>query len=167
MLIQYRCVAALMLAVVTAFAATACKQDEDTEAPPDRAEAAALEAVTERAPSSRPAEVCPNCGTVAAIETVRTGGEASGAGAVMGAVVGGVIGHQFGKGKGKDAATAAAAIGGAFAGQEAEKQVRATEHHQVMVRMDDTSTRVVHVATAEGLAVGSKVRVFGENIELR
>jgi outer membrane lipoprotein SlyB len=111
--------------------------------------------------------ICYECGTVVAITEVKQAGEGSGAGAVAGAVAGGVAGHQFGKGKGKDAATAAGAILGAIAGHQVEKQVRANMTYDITVSMEDGTTRVVNVADASGVGVGTKVRVEGQNIYLR
>lgn len=112
-------------------------------------------------------KACRDCGTVSAINEVRRKGEASGAGAFMGAVIGGVIGHQVGGGRGKDVATVAGAAGGAMAGHEIEKRRNATTHYDVTVRMEDGSTRVVSVASQAGIAIGSKVRVVGNDLELR
>lgn len=116
--------------------------------------------------AARPA-ICADCGTVASITEVKAKGEASGAGAIMGAIAGGVIGHQVGSGKGNDAATAAGAIGGGFAGHEIEKRARSTVSYQVTVAMEDGSTRTVNVGSAAGIAVGSKVRVVGNDLHMR
>lgn len=111
--------------------------------------------------------ICVDCGTVASIQPVKAKGDASGAGAVMGAIAGGVIGHQIGSGRGNDAATAAGAIGGGFAGHEIEKQVRSTTYYKVDVSMEDGSTRTVNLNTTQGISVGSKVRVVGNDLQLR
>lgn len=53
-------------------------------------------------------------------ESVYTGQQTSGAGAVLGALAGGVVGNAIGHGGGRAAATAAGAIGGALLGNNAE-----------------------------------------------
>lgn len=118
-------------------------------------------------PPPPPPPVCQECGTVASIEPVKAKGSGSGAGAVLGAIAGGVIGHQFGGGSGKDIATAAGAVAGGAAGHEAEKRLRGTAYFKVGVNMENGSFRSVNVADASALAVGAKVRVIGENIQLR
>lgn len=110
---------------------------------------------------------CNDCGKVTAITPVRQAGEASGMGAVAGAVLGAVIGHQFGSGRGNSAATAGGAVAGGVGGYEAEKQMRAKTVYKVQVAMDDGSTRNVTLATQEGLFIGAKVRVVGNDVELR
>lgn len=109
---------------------------------------------------------CRDCGTVRSIEQVSKSGQASGAGAVIGAVIGGVVGHQFGSGRGQDAATAAGAVGGAAAGHQVEKQRRTGSHYEVVVKMDEGGTRVISVNDPGGLAIGSRVRVNGRNLEV-
>lgn len=121
-------------------------------------------AFTVAAPAAR-AEPCMDCGRVTTIETVDKKGAATGAGLVIGAVIGGVAGHQFGSGRGQDAATAAGAVGGAVAGHEIEKRRNSETVDRVTVRMDDGSTRTVHVASAQGLSTGARVRVVGNDLE--
>jgi outer membrane lipoprotein SlyB len=108
---------------------------------------------------------CRNCGTVRSIEQLDKSGQASGAGAVIGAVIGGVVGHQFGGGHGQDAATAAGAVGGAAAGHQVEKSQKTGTYYQVLVKMDEGGTRTVNVNDPGTLAVGSRVRVSGRNLE--
>jgi outer membrane lipoprotein SlyB len=123
------------------------------------------------APRPRPAApqptVCADCGTVAAVTPVQVKGEGSGAGAVIGAVAGGVAGHQVGGGRGKDVATAAGVILGAMAGHEVEKRTRSVTVYDISVRMDTGGQRVIRVAEPAGIAVGTPVRVEGNNIYLR
>ncbi len=114
-----------------------------------------------------PPAVCNECGVVASIDAVKEKGAGSGAGAVIGAIAGGVIGHQFGGGRGKDVATAAGAIAGGAAGHEVEKRARGTSYFNVGVNMENGTYRTVSVADASALSVGSRVRVIGENIQLR
>jgi outer membrane lipoprotein SlyB len=133
---------------------------------PDEEEAAAAESASPAVTAPPPPPVCPDCGSVSSIEEVTEKGEATGAGAVGGAIIGGVIGRQFGGGRGKDLATVAGAAGGAYAGHEIEKRARSTTYYRVSIAMETGGTRYVNVAELNGLAVGSKVRVVGENLEL-
>lgn len=126
------------------------------------------------APRPRPAApvvpqptVCADCGTVTSVTPIQVKGEGSGAGAVIGAVAGGVAGHQVGGGRGKDVATAAGVILGAMAGHEVEKRTRSVTVYDIGIRMDTGGQRVIRVAEPAGLAVGTPVRVEGNNIYLR
>src|SRR5262249_35636973 len=119
----------------------------------------------ERGEGRAAAAACPDCGKVTAIEPLKQQGEASGLGAVAGAVLGAVIGHQFGSGRGNSAMTAGGAVAGGVGGYEAEKQIRAKTVYRVTVAMDDGSTRKVTLATQEGLFIGAKVRVVGNDVE--
>ncbi|HZP12847.1 MAG TPA: glycine zipper 2TM domain-containing protein [Nevskiaceae bacterium] len=129
----------------------------------ERAELASAEGSSRRAQQ----QICPDCGKVTAITPVKQKGEASGMGAVGGAVLGAIIGHQFGSGRGNSAATAGGAIAGGVGGYEAEKAIRSKTVYKVQVAMDDGSTRNVTLATQEGLFIGAKVRVVGNDVELR
>ena len=136
----------LALAAALAAAATGCKLDDDVKA------------------AFAP---CHDCGTVAAIETLKRKGEGSGAGAFIGAVAGGVIGHQFGGGRGQDLATVAGAVGGGVAGHEIEKRRNSTVFYRVTVTMDEGgAARTLDVPELNGLAIGTKVKVIGETIRI-
>lgn len=129
----------------------------------ERAEIASAEGSGRRAQQ----QICPDCGKVSAITPVKQKGEATGLGAVGGAVLGAIIGHQFGSGRGNSAATAGGAVAGGVGGYEAEKAMRSKTVYKVTVAMDDGSTRNVTLATQEGLFIGAKVRVVGNDVELR
>lgn len=150
----------LLAALLVAGTVGACDRGIDADAAP----AAAAERAAAPAPVA--ARKCIDCGTVSAIDTLTVKGDGSGAGAVMGAVIGGVIGHQFGGGSGKDVATAAGAIGGAVAGHQVERNVRGDEYYRVTIAMEGGGVRTIDVAMLNGVGVGSKVRVVGQNIEL-
>lgn len=122
------------------------------------------------APTAAPATAaasCPGCGEVVAVSAVKQAGEGSGLGVVAGGVLGGVVGNRFGAGNGKDAMTAVGIVGGALAGNQVEKQMKAKTLYRVEVRMEDGSLRTVTEPAPPGLAVGSKVRVSGNQIALR
>lgn len=99
---------------------------------------------------------------VVSVKPITEKGESSGAGAVIGAIAGGLLGNQIGSCSGKDAAT----VGGAVAGNEIEKQRNAVTYYAVTVEMEDQSQRVANVSSAQGLSIGSKVEIIGEDLRL-
>ena len=111
------------------------------------------------AEQTKAAAVCGNCGIVASINAIKEKGEGSGLGAVAGGVLGGVLGHQVGGGTGKKIATVAGAAGGAYAGHQVEKSMKSTTHYDVVVNMDDGTTRTFSYDTQPAFQAGSKVRV--------
>jgi outer membrane lipoprotein SlyB len=121
---------------------------------------------TQRANVAPPPPACTNCGTITQIEEVKEKGDASGAGAAIGAVAGAVIGHQVGDGRGNDAATAAGAIGGGITGHQVERRINSTSYYSVTVNMENGGTHVAKVTALNGLAVGSKVKVVGNDLQL-
>ena len=110
---------------------------------------------------------CPECGTVTSVKTVKKAGEASGGGAVLGGVVGGVLGHQIGSGRGNTAATVAGAAGGAYAGHQIEKNKNSSNEHQVVVKLENGSTRTFRYAEATSYKVGDKIKVVDGNLVRR
>lgn len=108
---------------------------------------------------AKPAAVCGNCGVVASVNAIKEKGEGSGLGAIAGGVLGGVLGNQVGGGSGKKIATVAGAAGGAYAGHQVEKNMKSTTHYDVVVNMDDGSTRTFSFDTQPAFQVGGKVRV--------
>jgi outer membrane lipoprotein SlyB len=111
------------------------------------------------APAPAPAPVCSNCGVVDSIREITQPGEGSGLGAVAGGVVGAILGHQIGGGTGKKIATVAGAAGGAYAGHQIEKSQRKTMRYEVIVRMNDGSSRSVMLDMVPGWQVGEHVRI--------
>jgi outer membrane lipoprotein SlyB len=101
---------------------------------------------------------------VVAIDVVRDGRRTSGAGAVVGGIVGGVIGHQIGNGRGNDAATVAGAVGGAVAGNEIEKRRNDDESYRVTVQFRDGREATFAQDSLNGLRVGDRVRIDGNNL---
>jgi outer membrane lipoprotein SlyB len=110
--------------------------------------------------------VCNDCGTITNIEQMKAKGTGSGVGIVAGAVAGAVIGHQVGGGHGKDIATAAGAIGGSFAGNEIEKRIKGTTYFHVTVALENGGTHIADIDALNGLAVGSKVTVVGNGLQV-
>nr|WP_315238658.1 glycine zipper 2TM domain-containing protein [uncultured Albidiferax sp.] len=105
------------------------------------------------------AAICSNCGVVESTREITTAAKGSGVGAVGGAVVGGVLGHQVGGGRGRDVATVLGALGGAFAGNHIEGQVKASHSYEIVVRLDDGSTRTLHQSEQPGWQAGDRVKV--------
>lgn len=119
--------------------------------------------------STRPAQVaaaepprptpCTSCGTVETINAIEQPGQGSGLGAIAGGVVGGILGNQVGSGRGRTVATVVGAGAGAFAGNEVEKRVKKTQHYDVVVHMEDGSTRTFPYDTQPSFRPGDKVKV--------
>ena len=109
---------------------------------------------------------CYDCGTISNIEKRTDEAQSTGLGAVVGAVVGAVAGHQVGDGRGQDAATVGGAVVGGIAGNEIEKHVKGTPYFHVTVAMDNGGgTRTINVASMNGLADGSRVKIVGNNLQ--
>lgn len=104
-------------------------------------------------------------GRVTGVEAIVEAKKPTGAGAVIGGVVGGVVGNQIGDGNGRKVATVVGAVGGGFAGNEIEKRRgERVVGYRVSVRMDDGDTRTVRVGSRDGLEVGERVRVEGNDL---
>jgi outer membrane lipoprotein SlyB len=110
---------------------------------------------------------CANCGVVESTRVVNERAEGSGVGAAGGAVVGGMLGNQVGGGRGKDLATVVGAIGGAVAGNQIEGQVKATRSYEVVVRLNDGSTRTIKQTNAPAWNNGDEVRIVDGVIHSR
>ena len=121
-----------------------------------------------RAPAQQVAEAkpaCADCGVVESVREVEVKGQGTGLGAVAGGVLGGVLGHQMGNGRGKDVMTVLGAAGGAVAGHQVEKQVRATKHWEVAVRMESGALRTVSSSVQPPWQPGDHVRVVNDALE--
>ena len=79
-------------------------------------------------------------------------------------MAGAALGNQVGKGDGNTAATVIGAVGGAVAGREIEKRVRAGTVYDVVVKMDDASTRTIRFTNQPVFTAGSKVKVSGDTL---
>ncbi|MCD0506251.1 glycine zipper 2TM domain-containing protein, partial [Bordetella petrii] len=113
-----------------------------------------------------PKASCANCGVVETIRPIQVPAQSSGGhniiGTVAGGVVGGIVGNQFGGGSGKDALTVVGALGGALAGHEIERNIRQQQtvtHYEMLVRMNDGSTRTFRSSQPFAYASGDHVRV--------
>jgi len=70
-----------------------------------------------------------------------------------------VLGHQIGSGRGNTAATVAGAAGGAYAGHQIEKNKNAKTTYQVVVQMEDGTTKHFDYAEPTAFRVGDKVKL--------
>ena len=107
---------------------------------------------------------CDTCGVVQSVTAVKLKGKPNFVGAIAGGVAGGVLGNQVGKGDGNTAATVIGAVGGAVAGREIEKRVRASTVYDVVVKMEDASTRTVRFEAQPAFTAGSKVKLSGTTL---
>ena len=103
--------------------------------------------------------ICNNCGRIEAVNAIEQKGEGSGLGAVAGGVLGGVLGHQVGGGTGRTVATVVGAGAGALAGNEVEKQVKKTVRYDVVVRLEDGTSRTFSYQAEPAFRTGDKVRI--------
>jgi outer membrane lipoprotein SlyB len=99
--------------------------------------------------------MCRECGVIVSMREVETDGEASGVGAV-----GGAIGNQVGHGTGKKFATVAGAAGGAVAGHQIEKYVKRETSYEIIVRLEDGTSRVFHEPTSSTWRSGDRVKII-------
>lgn len=113
------------------------------------------------------APVCQDCGTVASIREISSGGDGSGLGAAGGAVVGGLLGNQVGGGHGKQAMTVVGAIGGALAGNQIEKRVRATQSYETTIHMNNGATRTIAQAMRPEWHDGDQVRIVNGIVQMK
>lgn len=105
-------------------------------------------------------------GVVESVREVTTPAEKSnGAGPIAGGVAGAVLGHQLGHGTANTVLTVLGAAGGALAGKEIEKNVRATKHWEVVVRLDDGSTQTLKSDTAPYWHGGERVRLLDGRLQ--
>lgn len=110
-------------------------------------------------PVNMPPPVCPNCGTVEAINTIQVKGDGSYVGLIGGGLAGVVLGSQVGNGNGRTAAQVLGAVGGALAGREIEKNVRKNTHYEVVTRLESGGAQTVTYATPPAFRVGDRVRI--------
>jgi len=122
-------------------------------------------AAPKRTAPSEPAHVasapqtCYTCGKVEAVNAIEQKGEGSGLGAVAGGVIGGILGNQVGSGRGRTAATVVGAGAGAYAGNEAEKYVKKTQRYDVVVRLEDGTSRTFAYQTEPAFRVGDRIKI--------
>lgn len=110
------------------------------------------------------AAICGNCGTIESVNAIQQATQPNGIGAVAGAVLGGILGNQVGGGNGRKLATVAAAVGGGFAGNEVERRTRTTTSYEILVRMEDGSTRSFPDSGQSGWRSGDRVKVINGSL---
>jgi outer membrane lipoprotein SlyB len=127
----------------------------------ESAKAVATESAPARAgswPAAKPV-ACADCGVIESTREVQAAGEGSGLGAAGGAIVGGLLGSQVGAGRGRDLATVVGAVGGAVGGNQVEKSMKSSKSYEIVVRLEDGTTRVIQQAAAPVWRLGDRVRV--------
>jgi outer membrane lipoprotein SlyB len=134
---------------------------------PRIAQAPAVAPSTAEAPKPVPAGIL---GTVEAVREMKTKAEKSNglgpiAGGVAGAVLGGQLGKEFGGGNTRAVMTVLGAAGGAFAGKEIERNVRATKHWEIDVRLDDGTQRTLSSDAQPYWQPGHRVRFLDGQLQ--
>jgi outer membrane lipoprotein SlyB len=120
-----------------------------------------------QAPKPVPAGIL---GVVESVREVKTKAEKSNgvgpiAGGVGGAVLGSQIGKEFGSKGFRNVMTVLGAAGGAFAGKEIERNVRATSHWEIAVRLDDGSYRTLTSEAQPFWTAGDRVRLLDGRLQ--
>jgi outer membrane lipoprotein SlyB len=105
------------------------------------------------------AAVCHDCGVIDAVTPVETRGQGTGMGTAGGAILGGLLGNQVGSGNGRKLATVAGAVGGAVAGNQIEGNMKSTRSYNIVVRLNDGSTRTFHQSAQPSWQAGDRVRI--------
>ena len=113
------------------------------------------------------APVCEGCGVVTSVTKVKVKGKSNYLGAIAGGVAGAALGNQVGKGDGNTAATVLGAVGGAVAGREIEKRVKSGDRYDVLVKLDNGTSRTVSYENDPGFKSGVKVQFVGEVLQAR
>jgi outer membrane lipoprotein SlyB len=119
-------------------------------------------------PPAAPVEA-PKPGLLGVVESVREISEpaksSNGLGPIVGGIAGALIGNQFGHGNGRAVTTVAGAAGGALLGTKVEKDTRATKHWEIVVRLDDGSTRTLTSQVAPFWHGGERVRMLDGKLQ--
>ncbi len=111
------------------------------------------------------ASVCPTCGVVTAIKPTALRGEPQWMGTISGGVVGRQPSSAVGAGSGRSLPSADSST--ALPGREPDLGPRQRTVYEVVVLMDDQSTRKLHYEHRPALSVGDRVRVSGGQVYLR
>ncbi len=151
-------------AVVTLATADKTVRAAKNLAPGATAQTAVAEAAVP-APASSPA--CEGCGVVVSVTKVKVKGKTNYIGAIAGGVAGAALGNQVGKGSGNTAATILGAVGGAVAGREIEKNVKSGNRYDVLVKLDNGSSRTISYDNDPGVKSGAKVQFVADVLHTR
>ena len=105
-------------------------------------------------------------GVVESVREIKQAAEKSnGVGPIAGGIAGAVLGNQFGKGMTRNVLTVVGAAGGALAGTAVEKNVRATTHWEITVRLDDGSYRTMNSDVQPFWHGGERVRLLDGKLQ--
>lgn len=119
-------------------------------------------------PPAAPVEA-PKPGILGVVESVREISEpaktSNGLGPIIGGIAGALIGNQFGHGNGRAVTTVAGAAGGALIGNKVEKDTRATKHWEILVRLDDGTTRTLTSQVAPYWHGGERIRMVDGKLQ--
>jgi outer membrane lipoprotein SlyB len=91
--------------------------------------------------------------------------KSNGVGPIAGGIAGAVLGNQFGKGMTRNVITVVGAAGGALAGTAIEKNVRATKHWAITVRLDDGSYSTINSDVEPFWHGGERVRLLDGKLQ--
>ena len=111
--------------------------------------------------------ICEECGVVQAVNVVKVKGKPNFLGAIAAGVGGAALGNQVGKGSGNTAATILGAVGGAVAGREIEKNVKSGHRYDVLVKLDNGSSRTISYDNDPGVKSGAKVQFVADVLHTR
>jgi len=125
--------------------------------------------------AARPAVEAPKpvpAGILGIVESVREvkqkAQESNGVGPIAGGIAGAVLGNTIGKGDSggmRKVLTVLGAAGGALAGKEIERNVRATSHWEIAVRLDDGSHRTLTSEAQPFWTAGDRVRLLDGRLQ--
>jgi outer membrane lipoprotein SlyB len=104
-------------------------------------------------------------GVVESVREIKQAQKTNGSGPILGGIAGAVGGHQIGSGNGNTLATILGAVGGAVAGTAVERNVRATTHWEINVRLDDGSTRTMNSDVQPFWHGGERVRFLDGKLQ--
>jgi outer membrane lipoprotein SlyB len=111
-------------------------------------------------------------GILGVVESVREvkqkAQESNGVGPIAGGIAGAVLGNTIGKGDSggmRKVLTVLGAAGGALAGKEIERNVRATSHWEIAVRLDDGSYRTLTSEAQPFWTAGDRVRLLDGRLQ--
>jgi outer membrane lipoprotein SlyB len=99
------------------------------------------------------------------LELKQAAEKSNGVGPIAGGIAGAVLGNQFGKGMTRNVITVAGAAGGALAGTAIEKNVRATTHWAITVRLDDGSYSTINSDAQPFWHGGERVRLLNGKLQ--
>lgn len=119
-------------------------------------------------PPAAPVEA-PKPGVLGVVQSVREISEpaksSNGIGPIVGGIAGALLGNQFGHGNGRAVTTVAGAAGGALLGTKVEKDTRGTKHWEILVHLDDGTTRTLTSQVEPFWRGGERVRMVDGKLQ--